>query len=96
MNKVRFGIIGIGNMGSGQCTKLVARKVRELEPVGAADVKESRRNWAKQNLPETVRIFESGDELIRSGVYTKCDRGFMVSVGFIAIEIQPVHHFVRT
>lgn len=68
MNKVRFGIIGIGNMGSGHCTNLVAGKVPELELVAVADVKESRRNWAKQNLPETVRIFESGDELIRSGV----------------------------
>ena len=71
MNKVRFGIIGIGNMGSGHCTNLVAGKVPELELVAVADVKESRRNWAKQNLPETVRIFESGDELIRSGV---CER----------------------
>lgn len=68
MNKVRFGIIGIGNMGSGHCTNLVAGKVPELVLVALADVKESRRNWAKQNLPETVRIFESGDELIRSGV----------------------------
>ena len=55
-------------MGSGHCTNLVAGKVPELELVAVADVKESRRNWAKQNLPETVRIFESGDELIRSGV----------------------------
>ncbi len=67
MEKVRLGIIGIGNMGSGHSRGLVEGKVPELELTAVADLKESRREWAKENLPETVKIFESGDELIESG-----------------------------
>lgn len=66
MDKVRLGVIGIGNMGSGHCTSLVEGKVPEMELVAVADLRETRREWAKQNLPETVRIFEDGDSLIES------------------------------
>lgn len=70
MGKVRIGIIGIGNMGSGHCNNIMEGKVPELELVAVADLKESRREWAKQSLPESVRIFEDGDSLITSGL---CD-----------------------
>lgn len=70
MDKVRIGIIGIGNMGSGHCNNIMEGKVPELELVAVADLKESRREWAKQSLPESVRIFEDGDSLITSGL---CD-----------------------
>ena len=67
MSRVKIGIIGIGNMGSGHCGSIL-EKVPELELVAVADRKESRRQWAKDNLPESVRIFEEGDDLIESGV----------------------------
>lgn len=70
MGKVKIGIIGIGNMGSGHCNNIMEGKVPELELVAVADLKESRREWAKQSLPESVRIFEDGDSLITSGL---CD-----------------------
>lgn len=70
MDKVKIGIIGIGNMGSGHCNSIIEGKVPELALVAVADLKESRREWAKQSLPESVQIFEDGDSLIASGL---CD-----------------------
>lgn len=66
MEKVKLGIIGVGNMGSAHAKNLMEGKVPELELAAVADLRESRRQWAKQNLPETVRIFEDGDSLIEA------------------------------
>lgn len=70
MNKVKLGIIGIGNMGSSHAKNIVEGKTPDIELVAVADRKEDRRNWAKETLPETVRIFAEGKELMDSGV---CD-----------------------
>ena len=67
MNKVRLGIIGLGNMGTDHSKNLINGGAPELELAAVADLKESRRSWAKENLPDTVQIFESGDELIEKG-----------------------------
>ena len=67
MNKVRLGIIGLGNMGTDHSKNLINGGAPELELAAVADLKESRRAWAKENLPDTVQIFESGDELIEKG-----------------------------
>ena len=70
MEQVKLGIIGIGNMGSGHCRTILDGEVPELKLVAVADRREARREWAKENLPSDVQIFEEGDELIESGV---CD-----------------------
>lgn len=70
MDKVRLGIIGIGNMGSSHCKSIIENKVPELKLTVAADRKESRRDWAGKNLPESVVILEEGNDLIASGL---CD-----------------------
>ncbi len=64
MEKVRLGIIGIGNMGSDHARSLLEGKVPEMELAAVADLRETRRRWAKENLPDSVRIFEDGDSLI--------------------------------
>ena len=67
MDKVKIGIIGIGNMGSGHCGTLLKGAIENAELAAVADVKENRRKWAAENLPDCVKIFESDKELIRSG-----------------------------
>ena len=67
MNKVRIGIIGLGNMGTDHSKNIISGNVPELELKAVADLKESRRARAKENLPDTVQIFENGDELIEKG-----------------------------
>ncbi len=76
MDKVRLGIIGIGNMGSGHLKNILEGKVPEMEVTAVADRQESRRTWAKENLPEAVVIFEEGKDLIAAGV---CD-GVLIAV----------------
>ena len=68
--KIRLGIVGIGNMGSEHCRTILAGKCPETELAAVADLRPERRSWAEKTLPESVRIFESGSELIRSGA---CD-----------------------
>lgn len=70
MEQVKIGIIGVGNMGSDHSKRIVNGDVPELKLVAVADRSQSRRDWAKENLPEDVKIFNEGDELIDSGV---CD-----------------------
>jgi len=66
MNKVKIGIIGIGNMGSGHCNSIIEGKVPEMELVAVADIKESRRSWARETLPGTVAVFEDAKSLMES------------------------------
>lgn len=70
MTKVRLGIIGVGNMGSGHAANILAGKCPEIELTAVADRREARRQWAKDTLPEGTSIFEEGSDLIQSGL---CD-----------------------
>ena len=70
MNQVKLGIIGLGNMGSGHCNNILAGLTPELKLTAAADLRQSRRDWAKETLPDDVVLFENGDQLIESGL---CD-----------------------
>ena len=70
MEKVRLGIIGVGNMGSGHAQNILAGKCPEIVITAVADRRESRRQWAKETLPEGTAIFEEGSDLIKSGL---CD-----------------------
>lgn len=76
MDKVRLGIIGIGNMGSGHLKNILEGKVPEMEVTAVADRQEGRRAWAKEHLPQSVVVFEEGKDLIAAGV---CD-GVLIAV----------------
>ena len=65
MDKVRLGIIGVGNMGSGHIENIVAGKCPEIEVTAIADRKEDRRQWAIEKLPD-VKVFTEGEDLIKS------------------------------
>ena len=68
MNKVRVGIIGLGNMGKGHLSYLLDGKVSGMELTAVADVGDSARQWAKENLPEYVTVFEKPQALIESPI----------------------------
>ena len=68
--KIRLGIIGIGNMGSEHCRTILEGKCPETELAAVADVRPERREWARKNLPDGIGIHENGSALIRSG---SCD-----------------------
>lgn len=68
MKKVRLGIIGVGNMGTGHYDKIMNGETPEIELVAVADIREARREVAKEKLPESVAIFETAEKLIESGL----------------------------
>ncbi|MBP3452129.1 MAG: Gfo/Idh/MocA family oxidoreductase [Clostridia bacterium] len=64
MNKLQLGVIGLGNMGSEHCRMVVSGKAPEIELCCVADLRQERREWAEKTLPENVKVYASGQELI--------------------------------
>ena len=58
MEKVRFGVIGIGNMGTSHSGWLVGNRIEGAELTAVCDIDEKRREWAKENLPGTVTVYD--------------------------------------
>ncbi len=69
MSKVRLGIIGIGNMGTGHANNILAGMCPEIEIAAVADRRTSRRAWAEAHLPG-IPVYTEGKDLIEAGV---CD-----------------------
>ncbi|GAA0181387.1 Gfo/Idh/MocA family oxidoreductase [Clostridium sediminicola] len=72
---VRIGIIGIGQQGSmyasvmknGKFMGMDVGKVKGAELTGICDIREERREWAKENLGEDIKIYEDYIEMLDSG-----------------------------
>ena len=67
MDKVRIGIIGVGNMGSSHAKSVFAGKVPNMVLGAVADIKAERRDWAKENLPG-VPVFDDASKMMDSGL----------------------------
>ena len=63
---IRFGIIGVGNMGSGHAKNFLNGEIREMRLVAVADIKPERLQWAKENIP-FVKTYSTAKELMESG-----------------------------
>ena len=48
MQKVRLGVIGVGNMGSSHIKNSLEGKMPEIEITAVADIKPDRLEWAKE------------------------------------------------
>ena len=68
MNKVRLGIIGLGNMGTGHYNNIANGLCPEIEVTAIADINPDRIKWAQENLPETVSKFTTAEEMLDSGL----------------------------
>ena len=66
MDKVKYGIIGIGNMGTTHLKNFMEGKIEGGYVTCVADIKESRRNYIKETYPN-LTVYSSGDELIEKG-----------------------------
>lgn len=67
MENVRYGVIGIGNMGTSHSGWLAGGKIPGATLTAVCDIDEKRRAWAKENLPE-VAVFEDYKELLNSSL----------------------------
>ena len=65
MDKVRLGIIGFGNMGTGHTKNIMDGKCPDIELTAIADRKEERRAAAHEAVPG-AQIFTEGEDLIKS------------------------------
>lgn len=66
MDKVRIGIIGMGNMGSGHATYLSNGEVPNAELTAVCDINPERLKWSRENLGENVQLFDNADALFAS------------------------------
>lgn len=66
MQKVRVGIIGLGNMGSSHVKQISQGKVPGMELSSVCDLSAERRNWARETLPG-IGVFENYKEMYESG-----------------------------
>ena len=72
MNKIRLGIVGIGNIGSSHAKTLMAGKCPEFELAAVADINPDRLTWAKETLGDSIRTFATAEEMFDSGLIDAC------------------------
>ncbi len=70
--KIKLGIIGIGNMGAGHAKSVLEGKCPEFELVAAADTNPERLAWVKENLCSTATYFNTAEEMLDSGLINAC------------------------
>ena len=61
--KLRLGMIGAGNIATAHIHNILEGKCPDIEITAVADRKESRRQWARERLPDAA-IFAKGSDLI--------------------------------
>ncbi len=66
IHPIRFGIIGMGNMGTSHAKSFLAGKIRGMRITAVSDIKPEKLIWTSENLP-WAKIYNSGAELIESG-----------------------------
>lgn len=64
MDKVKFGIIGVGNMGTSHFVNLFGGKIENGILTAIADVKQSRLDNILKSEPGDYKTYSSGEELI--------------------------------
>lgn len=67
MKKIRLGIIGVGNMGSGHLQNVIDGKCPKIEVTAVADIDLKKLENAKKKLP-TLACFDNAEKLLDSGL----------------------------
>jgi len=62
MDKVKIGIIGIGNMGSSHAKNLLAGEVPGGKLVAVSDLNPTKLEWAREELGEGVKWYNNNDD----------------------------------
>lgn len=70
--KIKLGIIGIGNMGSAHAKNVIEGQCPDFELVAVADLKPERLKWAKENLGENILLFDNAIEMLDSKKIDAC------------------------
>ena len=70
--KIRLGIIGIGNMGSSHAKNIVNGLCPDFELTAAADTRQQRLDWMRQEISSSVDLYENAYEMLDSGRIDAC------------------------
>ena len=70
--KIRLGIIGVGNMGSGHAGNVLEGKCPDFELKAIADRNPNRLEWTKANLPGEYARFDDAIAMLDSGSIDAC------------------------
>ncbi|WP_040951630.1 Gfo/Idh/MocA family protein [Gorillibacterium massiliense] len=62
MNTVRYGIIGVGNMGRGHAISLLG-EIKDAELTAVCDINPERLEWANEHLPADVKRYSCPEDL---------------------------------
>ena len=76
MEKVKLGIIGLGNMGAGHANSVIDGKCPEITLAAVADINPDRIKWGQENLKGEITYFDDAIKMLDSGLIDAC----MVSV----------------
>jgi predicted dehydrogenase len=68
MDKVRIGIVGVGNMGSSHAKNLYEGKVKQAVLTAICDIKQERCDWAKNQFNGEIETFTNIDDLIKANI----------------------------
>ena len=67
MDKIRLGIIGVGNIGSGHLRNVCNGKCRKIEVTAVADINQEKLDNARKIQPGAA-CFNTAEELLDSGL----------------------------
>ena len=70
MEKVRFGIVGGGNMGTGHADKFFNNKIENGVLTAICDINPKKFDFFKEKFGDSIKYFESAEEMFKSG---ECD-----------------------
>lgn len=69
MEKVRLGIIGVGNMGTGHLSNIeMHKRCPEITVTAVADIKPERLQWVKDNIETPIALFDDAEKMMDSGL----------------------------
>ena len=86
MKKVRLGVLGVGNMGTGHIDHVLTGKNPEIELTAVADINPARLAWTKDQLAKRradfpdlhqpdVALFDSAEAMFASGLIDAVEIG---------------------
>ncbi len=67
MEKIKLGIVGVGNIGVTHSKNITSGQTKLVDLVAVCDIAPDRRTWAEKNLPG-VKVFDEATEMMKSGL----------------------------
>ena len=68
MEKIKLGILGVGNIGRDHIKRVVEGKCPEIELTAVCDLKQDRLDYARELAGESLPVFKSAEEMMDSGL----------------------------